>query len=171
MHKLALFCVGLMLLATPTLGQVGHGSLVVYIVSIKGDYVVIGSESRELSGRGNTHVNDECCKIIVLGGETLFYSTGSSSVKNGEIDLWNSMKAARSVYSASEQRGAQKLSDEWSKQALEKFWPLSAKARKSLVQTPEGDVVTGGFINFDSSGRLSVHNQNVMYDAELINCL
>jgi hypothetical protein len=154
----------LLLLAAPLQAQVVGGSLVVWVVSERSDYVVIGAESRNLDSRRNFS-NDRSCKVISLGGDTLFYETGSSvvGVRNGKS--WSSKGAARAAYSFSQKRDVLSLTDEWGTIALRWFTSQPTQDLLTIAHMPDGNLVTGGFIGFDKERVLTTHGINISYDA------
>ncbi len=143
-----------------------YASSVVWVVSQKGDYVVIAAESRrvgEEKGKKIEPLNNDDCKVIALGGDTLFYETGNASVPivyRGKP--WNSESVARLVYKAAKNRNAQALSIDWGNRALE-WWFVQPEADLKWSADPEGGLVNGGFINFDQSGNPSVFGQTLYY--------
>ena len=74
MSRMLAAAIAAFLFALPLQAQVRRGSLVVWIVSKKTDYVVIGAESRTVDKSGNL-LDDRACKVISLGGDTLFFGT------------------------------------------------------------------------------------------------
>lgn len=153
-----------MLVASPSWGQELRGSLVVFVVSDRADYVVIGAESRTVDG-DNKPVDDRACKIISLGGDTLFYETGNSELGDQHGKHWNSNGAARAVYATARNRDAQSLSLAWGNKALTWFYRASLDHDLGKVaEGKTGNLVSGGFINFDKNGSLSVHSAQISYD-------
>jgi hypothetical protein len=154
----------LLLLATPLQAQVAKGTLVVWIVSERSDYVVIGAESRTLDSRKN-FPDDRSCKVISLGGDTLFYETGSSVVGVRHGKSWSSKGAARAAYSSSRKHDVLSLTDEWGTRALRWFSSQPTQDLLAIAHMPEGNLVTGGFIGFDKEGVLATHTVNISHDA------
>jgi len=147
-------------LTFPSDAQLRRGSLVVVLVSKKADFVVVGAESRSVDL--NLHfVSDSSCKILSLGGNTLFYESGAS--KGGKS--WSSTGTARNVYKSSLNRDAFSLSAEWGKRALRWFNSLPEEELRALTQRSHGILVSTGFINFDPSGNLSVYSTEIVYNA------
>lgn len=101
-------------LALPMHAQVRRGSLVVWIVSKQADYVVVGAESRTLDSE-NKFINDSACKILSLGGDTLFYETGTDRTGVYAGKSWTAAGTARNVYKSSLKRDALSLATEWRK--------------------------------------------------------
>lgn len=63
---------------------VRHGTAIFFFISEKGDYVVIAADSRQSDEHG-TPLNDEECKMIVLGSKTVFFASGHVDVEEVEI--------------------------------------------------------------------------------------
>jgi|HubBroStandDraft_6_1064221.scaffolds.fasta_scaffold05471_6 hypothetical protein len=112
----AIFILVIAVVAAITPVEVRRGSLVVVTVSQKGDFVIVGAESRNV--HDNKPFNDKACKIISLGGDTVFFETGVAYIKitRGTVSVktgltWNSQSVARSVYERSKNRAADKLSN------------------------------------------------------------
>jgi hypothetical protein len=153
-----------LLLSFPLQAQTLHGSLVVFIVSSRADYVVVGAESRNTYRTGKV-LNDRACKIISLGGNTLFYETGNSVIGVYRGKPWSSEGTARSVYASSQKRDAVSLSAAWGTKALRWFYPQPEQDLRATSYGPHGSIVVGGFINFDKSGTLSVHSMEISFNA------
>jgi hypothetical protein len=164
--RFANFCTFLffvLLLAFPSQAQVRQGSLVVLIVSRQSDYVVIGAESRA-SDLANHSKDDQYCKIISLGGDTLFYMTGNAEISVLNIN-WNGRNAARSVYAKGQRRDAQSLAGAWRNRAIEQLSLVPEQFLRDMRYGPEKNLVTGGFINFDKKGSLFAQSVDIDYDA------
>lgn len=138
-----------------------RGSLVVAIVSQKGDYVVVAAESRSLD-LSRRRVNNLSCKIIGLGGEMLFFETGVNVIGVQRGEAWNAEDVARAIYQESQNRDARTLSIAWGNRALQWFYSQSSADLQSTAET-NGGIVTGGFIGFDNDGKASVQNQTIYY--------
>jgi hypothetical protein len=152
------------LLLVPTAhGQVRRGSLVVWIVSKQANYVVIGAESRTIDPDRKT-LDDQSCKVIALGGDTLFFETGYSQIGVIRGKSWSAENTARTVYASSQQRDALSLSIKWRDKALLWFNTQSEQGLRELADEPNGYLVTGGFIHFDNSATLSVHSMAIFYN-------
>ncbi len=148
--------------ACPMPGQSSRGSLVIWIVSSHADYVVIGSESRtQRPEQGET--DDRSCKIISLGGDTLFYETGISEMSVGRQTQWSSERTARRVYAELDNHNALRLATYWRNRAVQWFSQLSEQALRASANHLTGDLVTGGFIHFDKNGRLSLRTANLTF--------
>jgi hypothetical protein len=147
----------------PGLVEASHGSLVVAIVSQKADYVVVAAESRETDHFGR-FIGDTGCKIIALGGDTLFFEAGTSSVViQGEYrNAWHAQALARSVYRRNRRHDALGLSTKWGADALLWFNALS-ETDLSSVPVEKGRIITGGFVNFTDDGDLPVRTQLITF--------
>jgi hypothetical protein len=152
-------------LPAPVRLQVTGGSLVVWIVSQRSDYVVIGAESRNTDKHLNV-LNDRACKIISLGNDTLFYETGNSEIWVQRGLPWSSRDAARSVYSSSPKHDATSLSAAWATNAVRWFYAQPELDLRGLSEPPHGNLVTGGFINFDKNGFLTIRTEEVSFNAD-----
>jgi hypothetical protein len=153
-----------LLVVLPSPAQVRSGSLVVIIVSEHADYVVIGAESRRRDPSRNV-VDDRGCKVISLGGDTLFYETGAAEIGVRRGKPWSSEGTARTVYVSSQKRDALNLSSAWGTRALRWFYPQPVQDLRAIAYGPNGSLANGGFINFDENGSLSVHSVEISYDA------
>ena len=145
--------------------QARRGSLVVWIVSERADYVVIGAESREVNPDLSSS-NDRSCKIISLGGDTLFYGTGNVTLVPKHGVRWSSKAVARSVYVSSRKHDASDLSSAWGTKALRWFYSRPQEDLQELARPPHGSLVIGGFINFNDKAILSLHSAEFSYDSE-----
>jgi len=144
--------------------QARRGSLVVMIVSKRADYVVIGAESRTLDVSKHSF-EDRSCKIISLGGDTLFYETGNAAIGVKGGTSWSSEGAARGVYAASQKRDAGDLERAWATRALRWFGAQPRRYVESAAVPPHGSLVVGGFINFDEKRALSIHAGEISFDS------
>jgi hypothetical protein len=153
-----------LLLTSPSSAQVRRGSLVVSIVSQRADYVVIGSESRAVTS-DNRFVDDRSCKVISLGGDTIFFETGTEKIIVRLGKSWNTEGIARAVYSSSVNRDASNLSAVFAQRALRWFQTQSDVDLRSGANGPQGNLIGSGFINFGSNGTLSVHLISIDYDS------
>ncbi len=145
-------------------GQARRGSLVVMIVSKRADYVVIGAESRTLDVSNHTF-EDRSCKIISLGGDTLFYETGNAAIGVKGGTSWSSEGAARIVYASSPRRDAGDLARAWASTALRWFGVQPRQTVERAAVPPHGSLVVGGFINFDEKRDLSIHAGEISFDS------
>jgi hypothetical protein len=96
----------------------GHCTSVVFIISKKGDYAVVGADSRIVDKKGPTN---NACKIIALGGDTLFFESGIDFATPERGESWNSRDTARAVYKGSKTHNTTVLSTDWAKRAIEWF--------------------------------------------------
>src|SRR5579863_4845248 len=143
-----------------------YGSLVVAIVSSKGDYVVIASESRNTSGWNHTPANDDACKIISVGGKTLFFETGESEYRSQRGDLWDARAIARTVYLKSRDHDAHVLSLAWVSEARRWFARLPDAEMRSVTSAFAGEtgkIAMGGFAAFSGDGVAVVDGQSLFY--------
>ncbi|HWW13079.1 MAG TPA: hypothetical protein VN310_00340 [Candidatus Dormibacteraeota bacterium] len=137
--------------------------MVVFIVPAHGDYVVIGAESRNVDFHLNV-LDDHTCKIISLGGDTLFYETGDSIIGVAGRRLWDSKAVARAVYNSSQKRDTLTLSTIWVTRAYNWFH-AEPEQRLQVEAAADESIVIGGFINFDATGTASIHFAKLSYDA------
>ena len=143
-----------------------RGSLVVAIVSSKGNYVVVASESRNTNRAGLTPANDDACKIISVDGKTLFFETGESEYRSKRGDLWDARAVARAVYLKARERGAHALSLAWVNEARQWFAQLPDAEMRSVTTTSGGEIgkiATGGFAAFSADGVAVVDAQSLFY--------
>jgi len=152
-----------LLAAAPLWGQALHGSLVVWIVSERSDYVVIGAESRSVDSTERV-VSDQDCKIISLGGDTLFCETGSREIASTRRASWNSLATARSIYASSPNRDPVSLRNAWSEKAGQWLSRCSEQLVRQLAHPPNGVILFGGFINRGRNGTLSFCSEQLKYD-------
>ncbi len=143
-----------------------HGTLVVCIVSKKNNYVVIGAESRnskEVYG-ASRQPDNRACKIIGLGGNTVFFESGVSVAGTLHGKRWDADEAARNAFRNSSNREPEGLSVTWGNRALSWFYDSGQLYNlRSLVEANDGRIVTGGFIAFDTN--LSFRYQTIFYDS------
>jgi hypothetical protein len=142
---------------------VSRGSLVVAIVSQKGNYIVIAADSREVD-EADRPIDDKSCKVIALGGDTLFFETGTPLIIVRRGRSWNAQDVARAVYRESTKRDARDLSIAWGDRALSWFDAQSETDLKS-VSGAKGGIITGGFINFKEGGNPSIQSQEITFSA------
>jgi hypothetical protein len=164
MSRIRVAMIAVLLFTLPLQAQVRRGSLVVWIVSMQSDYVVVGAESRTADSE-NKFINDTACKILSLGGDTLFYETGTERTGVYGGKSWTAASTARNVYKSSLKRDALSLSAEWRRRALRWFDSLPEEELRSHTRRTNGILVNDGFINFDSGGSLSVHSVEIVYNA------
>lgn len=166
MKKAAPLCIiALGLLSAPP-PKTRSGSLVVGIFSRNADYVVIGAESRRNYSGETTSADDDACKVISLGGNTLFFDAGTSgaTLVNGDAP-WDSQSVARDVFRHSLTHDAPEMSAAWAKNAREWFSDLSQKSLEGLAEGPEGYISLGGFVSFTEKGAPSVQIELISYSA------
>lgn len=151
-----------LLYAVPSPAQSARGSLVIWIVSRQADYVVIGAESRTV--RSNQKgPEDRSCKIISLGGDTLFYETGISEMQVGQQPAWSSESTARRAYRSLDRRDAPSLAAEWGNRALRWFSAQSDQTLRDSANRVTGILVSGGFVHFDRNVKLSLVTTNLTF--------
>jgi hypothetical protein len=141
--------------------MVHRGSLVIAMVSRKGDYVVVAGESRSLD-QSQIPVDDRSCKVIALGRDTLFFETGASFIGVRRGKPWDGRSVARAIYRESKKLDAKGLSVAWGNKALQWFYGQAEQDLRTLTGT-EGTIVTGGFVNFQDDGTPSVQRQTIFY--------
>jgi hypothetical protein len=124
------------------------GSLAFWVISKQNDYIVVGTESRNLDLRTGKPVDDSACKVIALGDRTLFFELGVSRGERTDGQIWNPQKLARGVYRSSKQRDAKSLSVAWGKAANNWFSGLFPKNLAVATETQDGRLVLGAFVNF-----------------------
>jgi hypothetical protein len=140
-----------------------RGSLVVAIVSQKGNYIVVAADSREVD-ESDRPIDDKSCKVIALGGDTLFFETGTPLIIVRRGKSWNAQDVARAVYRESTTRDARDLSIAWGDRALSWFDAQSEADLKSVSEA-KGGIITGGFINFKEGGNPSIQTQEITFSA------
>jgi len=152
-----------------------HGTSIVWVIAETGEYVVLAADSRRFADIRdpkfkspdpkfrNLKSNNGECKVIALD-DTLFLNAGSVVIGTYRGKYWNSQQAAREIYTASKDHEAQALSIAWGNRALTWFYGQSQSDIQSTLG-PDGALVSGGFINFDSSGNPAAFSQNLSFDA------
>ena len=150
-------------LGCPAWDAAFHGSLVVAIVSQKGNYIVVAADSREVD-ESDTPIDDKSCKVIALGGNTLFFETGTPLIIVRRGKSWNAQDVARAVYRESKKRDARDLSITWGDRALSWFDAQSEADLKSVSEA-KGGIITGGFINFKEGKNPSIQTQEITFSA------
>jgi hypothetical protein len=131
-----------------TLREARGGSLAFWIVSRQKNYVVVGTDSRDVDLRTGNRVDDSACKVISLGGRTLFFELGVSRGELSDGKIWSPQELARDVYRSSKQRDAENLSVAWGKAAYNWFSRLFPKNLAVATDTQDGRLVLGAFVNF-----------------------
>ena len=147
MSKIRIAVITAFLFALPLQAQVRRGSLVVWIVSKKADYVAIGAESRTVDGAGNL-IDDRACKVISLGGDTLFFATGATDASANLGESWSSRETARAAYILSKNRDALSLINIWRMRALHWFQNLPKQELQNHATKPNESLASGGFVKF-----------------------
>jgi hypothetical protein len=156
-------------IASLLLLQTCHATSIVWVISETGGYVVLAADSRDLADVRdpkftNVKTNDRVCKAIALG-DTLFLNSGAVLIgAYQEKPWWRSLQAARETYKASNDHGAEQLSIAWGNRALAWFYEQNAPDLQSLTD-PNGEIVSGGFINFDSNGNPNSFEQSLLFNA------
>lgn len=133
------------------------------IVSQRGNYIVVAADSREVD-ESDRPIDDKSCKVIALGGDTLFFETGTPLIIVRRGKSWNAEDVARAVYRESGRRDARDLSIAWGDRALSWFDAQSETDLKSVSEA-KGGIITGGFINFRESGHPSIQTQEITFSA------
>ena len=136
------------------------GTSIVIVVSATGDYVVVATDSRN-AALGKALPNDDACKVIALD-DTLFLNSGTVVIGAIRGKLWDSLSEARKVYRMARTRDAERMSIDWGNRAMSWFYTQSRADIESITD-PDGGLVTGGFINFDSQKRPVIFSQQVFF--------
>jgi len=152
----------IVLLSESPIAEDRRGSLVIAIVAQKGDYVVVGAESRNLD-KSLDPLDDLGCKVIQLGSDTLFFETGNSVIRVNHGADWDARSVARAVFRKSTHPNARALSIAWGNRAIVWFYPQAQTDLKSIADRPDGGIVTGGFIDFEPGNSPSVETQTIYY--------
>lgn len=108
--------------------------------------------------------NDHQCKVIVLD-DTIFFNSGAVTIGAYRGKYWDSLQAARETYAASKNHEAQALSVAWGNRAMTWFYRQSQSDMK-WVSGPAGQLVTGGFINFDAARNPASFLQTLSFNAQ-----
>jgi|SRR5580700_7698105 hypothetical protein len=143
--------------------SVERGSSVVAIYSQKDDYVVVAAESRN-EDFNHKPLNDQACKIISLGNDTVFFETGIPVIGVLRGSNWNAQSVARAVYRRSKLHDPKSLSIAWGNGALKWFYGQPAQDLQAITE-PDGGIITGGFINFTKVGTAPIQTQTIFYSA------
>jgi hypothetical protein len=138
-----------------------RGSLAVSIVSQNGDYVVTAADSRAVDAVDGRH-KDTTCKLIALGGDTLFFTTGTISFTTSDGASWDAVNLARTVYVQSKKRDALSLMDTWSNKTQRTFRSQS-QANLKILSDKNGGLVLGGFVNFKEDGNPLIRTRVIQY--------
>jgi hypothetical protein len=142
---------------------VKHGTLILGLISRKGDYVVIGAESRNRHMDGKPS-DDEGCKVIALGNKSLFFEAGVANLKvSKDADSWNALTAARAAYRESKIRDAEHMSIGWAEIGREWFSKQSPQALQQVAIGEDGRIITGGFLSFTPNGSLTIRTEAIFY--------
>jgi hypothetical protein len=139
----------------PSIEVAIHGSLVVIMVPYEGDYVVLAAESRTALGIGSPG-DYHACKIIELGGNTLFFNTGYGYIRTNQGKPWVANSLARRVYLESKKCNPLGLPIAWSNAAIRWFSQLDWSDVQSIAV--HGGLDSGGFVGFES-GKPSIQVQ------------
>lgn len=148
--------------------QNARGSLVIAVVSPKGEYVVLAADSRNTNGYDHKPANDDACKLIGLSKKILFFETGESEYRSNRGDLWDARAVARRVYLQSRSHNVHSLSLAWTA-AARKWFSALPKNEMHYVTAPDGTrgntakIVTGGFVALDADGLAIIDAQNLYY--------
>jgi hypothetical protein len=162
------FCAGLvitLLLVLPLQAQMRGGSLVVFIVSLRPDYVVIGAESHDRDLWSRKPLDNKGCKIISLAEDTLFFSTGLTEATTIRGPSWSSNRTARNVYRLGRKHDALTLANAWNDTAMAWFGQQPDGDLRGMSDRQNGELAVVGFINFDKNGKLSLQAVEISYDA------
>jgi hypothetical protein len=142
---------------------VKHGTLILGLISRKGDYVVIGAESRNRHMDGKPS-DDEGCKVIALGNKSLFFEAGVANLKvSKDADSWNALSAARAAYRESKIRDAEHMLIGWADIGREWFSKQSPQALQQVAIGEDGRIITGGFLSFTPNGSLTIRTEAIFY--------
>jgi hypothetical protein len=161
-HACRLMIVSVLLLQT-----VCHGTSIVFVISDTGEYVVLAADSRSSADihdpkYGSLKSDDKACKVIALG-DTLFLNAGDVLIGAYRGSSWDSPQTAREIYRASDDHSAEALSISWGNRAMTWFSAQSTSDLQSIVG-PEGVLINGGFINFDSNKNPVAFSQNFFFN-------
>jgi hypothetical protein len=159
--NLILFGVSIALLSLKPI-NVQHGTLVVGLISQTGDYVAVGSESRNLD-KNLKPIDDRACKVISLGKSTVFFETGSSIIGVLRGTNWDARTIARTAYRRAKVRDSESLSVAWGNLGLRWFYGQPVVDLKSIADPEDGGIVTGGFVNFVKNDGQPLRVQSVFY--------
>ena len=140
-----------------------YGTSIVWVVSATGEYVVLAADSR-MTGVGALKSNNTTCKVIALD-DTLFFNGGNAIIGTYRGKPWSSLQVAKEIYKTSKNHDAQTLSIAWSNRASAWFSTNSSLADLQSAAMPDGSLVSGGFINFDSNENPASFSQKVSFDA------
>lgn len=148
--------------------NVCRGTSIVWVVSESGEYVVLAADSHRTADIRDPKFkdlksDDHQCKVIVLD-DTIFFNSGSASIRAYRGKSWDSLQAAREIYTASKDHEAQALSIAWGNRAMAWFYGQRQSDIQSVAD-PDGGLVLGGFINFDSNRNPASFLQTLYFDA------
>lgn len=136
------------------------GTSIVFVVSNTGEYVALAADSRNFDSIAH-RTNDEACKVIVLGADTLFYESSTATVGDQRgLVIWSSQATAREVYRASTDRSGSVLARAWGRRTEEWF------ANHKWALTGAAVVANGAFIRFDRSRKPTVFSESLLYDSQ-----
>jgi hypothetical protein len=167
------FICGLGPIPVPSLGsattvQGVGGSLVVVVWSKKGDYVVVAAESRRTDLQGRP-VTNTACKVIGLGGATLFFVTGRGDLQVDEdhhtVRSWDGERLAHRIYQKSGGRYPDYLSDEWTSETFSwlKESQKQGDALSQMAYSDTGEIAEAGFIGPGSDRPITVKTSGIYY--------
>ncbi len=140
--------------------QACHGTSIVWVVSEKGDYVVLAADSREFDDL-TQKPNSDACKVISFD-DTVFFASGRPRIPVDGAVPWDSIQTAGGIYKTSEDRDTQSLSIAWGKRAMVWFGGQKPSFVKSLTGA-DGVLVQGGFINFVPNKSPIVFSQDLVF--------
>jgi hypothetical protein len=141
--------------------KIDRGSLVVGMFSRKGEYIVVGAESRR-SHLSGVETDDLGCKVISLDGKALFFDAGVTYIKARAGLDWDTQSVARDVYQKSKTRAAAELSAAWADDARDWFSGWTPEAMQEFAQGGDS-IVLGGFVTFTDRGIPAVWVQLISY--------
>lgn len=167
------FTCGLWQIPVPSLGSATKlrgvgGTLVVLVWSLKGDYVVVAADSRRTDLHGRP-VDNGACKVIGLGGATLFFMTGKNALQvdrdHHTVRNWDGERLARTIYQESGGRYPDYLSDEWVRQTVN--WLRESQKEgvplSQMAYSDTGKIADEGFIGPGSDRPLTVKTSGIYY--------
>ena len=147
--------------------QTCGATTIVIVVSASGDYVVIAADSRGTYTIEKHEPNDRTCKLVAFN-DTLFYNSGNMTITKlpGLGPPWDSRRAAREVYAASQDHDAQALAKAWGERAMKWYSGLHRVDLEKASVAFKGVLVIGGFVNLDSKRSMSPFSETISYNAE-----
>lgn len=139
-----------------------HATSIVWVVSARGDYIVLAADSRAYNELKH-EANDCACKAVVFDDYTVFFTSGRPRVPVNGGTPWDSIQTAWDIYKSSKDRDTQSLSTAWGKRAKDWFDGQNPAFVKSLTGA-DGTLVQGGFINFVPNANPIVFLQELVFD-------